>query len=100
MDQDVKRSVKPSPLKTVQERVEPQTHRTEADVKLKENGYSTEVSKMDKDESTINKEAGQEHNATKSRELANQRPGETEKVSDGPKVGYQTTTVMFSSKSK
>lgn len=98
--QDVKDSVYLPPLKKVEERVELQTDRTEGDVKLKANGYSTKVSEMVEDKTTMNREEGQENNATKSTELVKQGPGETEKVSEGEEVGYQTTTVTFSSKSK
>ena len=86
--QDVKDSVYLPPLKRAEERVGRRTDRTEGDVRLKEDGYSTEVSEMDKDETTINRETGQENNTTKSTELANQGPDETEEVCDGPEVGY------------
>ena len=82
----------------MEEKVKLQTDKTEGDVELKQNGYSTEVSEMDEDKATLNKEAGEENNATKATELANQGPGETEKVSEEPEVGYQTTTVTFSIK--
>ena len=84
----------------MEEKVKLQTDRTEGDVELKQNGYSTEMSEMDEDKATLKKKAGEENNVTKATELANQGPGEIEKVSEGPEVGYQKTTVTFSSKSK
>ena len=75
----------------MEERVELQADqvRTEGDVKLKENGYSTETSETNENKTTINREAEQEGKATKSTESAKQGPGETEKVSKGPEVSYQ-----------
>lgn len=73
----------------MEERAELQTDhdRTEGDVKLKENGDTTEMSEMDEDKTSINREAGQESKATKSSKSAEQEPGETEKVSERPERG-------------
>ena len=74
----------------MEERVELQTgqNRIKGDVKPKENGYLTEMSE------TINREARHEDKITKSTEVAKQRPGEIEKVSEGPEVSYQLSSIL------
>ena len=73
-----------------EERVELHTgqNRIKGDVKPKENGYLTKISE------TINRQARHEDKETKSTELAKQRPGETDKVSEGPEVSYQLSSIL------
>ena len=73
-----------------EERVELHTgqNRIKGDVKPEEKGYLTEMSE------TINREARHEDKETKSTELAKQRPGKTDKVSEGPEVSYQLSSIL------